>query len=512
MPYSSRHNWLIALAAVSVLLACNRSKADLARESGALDGADAGQPAEATNKGKIPLTTGSAEARKLYDEGLVRFDQLRFHDAREKFLQAASKDPDFAMAHYQLALSSPSNKEALAHVKQAVAASGKASEGEQLAIRSLEAGFNADPAKSLEYAKEAVARYPEDERARQNLAFGYQGQQDYESAVSELKKAIEINPSFSTAYNSLGYAYRPLNRNAEAEEAFKKYIELVPDDPNPYDSYAELLMKMGRFDESIVQYRKALSIDPHFTNSHFGIASDLMYQGKHNQALAEADKIKSAGRNDADRRLAIFTRAVIYADQGNTAAALRELENQYAFDSKLGDPGQMGQDAQSMGILLVETGKPDQAAKRFQQALDVQVNSNLSSESKEDAKLAHHYDLGRVALAKNDLSGAKSHADQYMQGAEAKQNDFRIRQGHELYGTIALKEKNYREASKHLEQASQQDPYVVYNLALAYQGQGDEAKAKETFAQAAGANILPTLNYALIRGKAKQQAARQSTQ
>ena len=502
----TRRTWLIAWGMVSILAGCNRSKSDSAGESGAVSAEDSAKATGTAVRGKVPVTTKSEEAKRLYEQGLAVLDQLRFHDARQLFQQAAAKDSNFAMAHFQLALSSPSNKEALGHVSQAVALSGGASEGERLAIRGLEANFNAEPAKALEYAKEAVQKYPEDERARQTLAFSYSGRQEYDKAVDELNKAIEINPTFSPAYNSLGYAYRPLNKNAEAEQAFKKYIELVPDDPNPYDSYAELLMKTGRFDESIVQYRKALTIDPHFTNSYYGIAGNLMYQGKHAQALAEAQKLANAARNDGDRRLALFTKALVYADQGKTDLALNEMEKQYALDSKIGDPAQRAQDVSGIGIILVEAGKPDQAQKRFQQALDLQLNSNLSSESKEDAQLAHHYNLGRVSLAKNDLATAKSHADQYLKGAEAKQNDFRIRQAHELAGQIAVKEKNFDQAISELEKANQQDPYVIYQMALAYAGKGDQAKAKEAYKQAAEMYILPTINYALIRVKAGKQA------
>jgi len=504
----TRHAWLIAWGAISILAGCNRPKTDTARETGAVSNEDSAKAtASATAaKGKVPVTTKSEEAKKLYDRGLTYSDQVRFHDARQVFQQAAAKDPEFAMAHYQLALTSPSNKEALAHLNQAVALAGKASEGERLAILSLQAGFNADPAKSLEYSKEAVQKYPEDERARQALAFAYQGQQEYQKAIDELNKAIELNPNFSTAYNSLGYAYRPLNKNAEAEQAFKKYIELVPNDPNPYDSYAELLMKTGRFDESIAQYRKALSIDPHFTNSYYAIAGDLMYQGKYPQALAEAQKLSSAARNDGDRRLVFFTRTLVYADQGKTDLALNEMEKQYAFDSKLGDPAQMAQDLDGIGIILVETGRPDQAQKKFQQSLDIQTKSDLSPETKEDANLAHHYHLGRVALAKNDLATAKSEAAEYLKGAEAKANDFRIRQGHELAGMIAIKEKNFDQATSELEKANQQDPYVVYQIAVAYAGKGDQAKAQESYKKAAEMYILPTINYALIRVKAAKQA------
>ena len=497
--------WLTVCGVVSILVGCNRTKSDTARESGAASSEDSGKVSSGVSA-KVPVTTKSEEARKLYDEGQALFDQLRFHDAHQKFQQAAAKDPEFAMAHFQLALTSPSNKEFQEHTKQAVALAGKASEGERLAILGLQAGLNADPAKSLEYAKEAVAKYPGDERARLTLALGYSGRQDDEKAIEELNKAIEINPNFSPAYNILGYAYRPLNKNAEAEQAFKKYIELVPNDPNPYDSYAELLMKTGRFDESIAQYRKALSIDPHFTNSHYGIAGNLMYQGKHAQAIAEAQKLADAARNHGDRRLALFTKALVYADQGRTDLALNEMEKQYALDSKIGDPAQMAQDVDGIGIILVEAGRPDQAQKRFQQALELQVNSSLSPEAKEDAKLAHHYNLGRVAVAKNDLAAAKSHAAEYLKGAEARQNDFRIREAHQLAGLIAVKEKNFDQAISVLENANQQDPFVIYQVAVAHAGKGDQAKAQETYKQAAEMYILPTINYALIRAKARKQA------
>jgi tetratricopeptide (TPR) repeat protein len=271
-------------------------------------------------------------------------------------------------------------------------------------------------------------------------------------------------------------------------------------------------MKTGRFDESITQYRKALSIDPNFSNSHYGIAANLMFQGKHPEAIAEAQKLADAARNDGDRRLALFIKSVVYADQGKTDKAIGEIEKEYALDSKIGDPSQMAADANAIGIILVETGKPDQAQRRFQQALDLQVNSSMSPEAKEDAKLAHHYNLGRVALAKNDPATAKVHAVEYLKGSEAKQNSIRIQQAHELAGSVALKEKNFDQAINELEQANQQDPYVVYLLALGEGAKdGNGKKAGERFTQAAESYTLPTLNYALIRAKAKQSAAKSTS-
>ena len=488
--------WLTACGVVSILAGCNRPKANSARESGAVtEDSTVGAGTGTAAKGKVPISTKSEEGRTLYSRGLELADQVRAHDARQLFEQAAAKDPTFAMAHYQLALNSPTSKEFWVHLNQAVALSDKASEGERLTILALQAGANGDPAKSKDYSEDLVAKYPQDERAHLALAFTYTGEQDYQKAIDELKKAVAIAPDFSPAYNALGYAYRPLGNNAEAEKAFKKYIELVPNDPNPYDSYAELLMKTGRFDESIAQYRKALSIDPHFTNSYYGIASDLMFQNKHDQALAEAQKLNGAARNDADRRLAMFTKTVVYVDQGKTSLALQEMQKQYALGAKINDTSAMAGDAVSIGDILLNSGNPDEAHKRYDQALSLLVKSSLSEEVKEDAKLAHHYDLGRCALAKNDIGTAKSEATAYLNGAKDKQNDFRIRQAHELVGMIAIKEKKFDDAIAELDQANRQDPYIVYAVALAYQGKGDQAKAKASFQQAAEMYTLPGLRY-----------------
>jgi tetratricopeptide (TPR) repeat protein len=265
-------------------------------------------------------------------------------------------------------------------------------------------------------------------------------------------------------------------------------------------------MKTGRFDESIAQYRKALSIDRHFVISHFGVAANLMYQGKHDQAIAEAGKLNAAAQNDADRRFALFTRALVYTDQGKTDAALKEIEKQYALAAKIGDTSTMSGDAETMGDILLSAGRPDQARSRFEQALDLVAKSSRSQEVKDDAALAHHYNIGRVALAKKDLATAKTEAAAYLEGATAKDNEFRTREAHKLAGKIAIHEKNYDQAISELAQANQLDPSVLYATGLAHQGKGDQAKAREFFRQAAELYTLPTMNHAFVRTKARKAA------
>jgi tetratricopeptide (TPR) repeat protein len=451
---------------------------------------------------EVPVTTSSDEARTFYQRGRVLADQLRAHDARQQFEQAVAKDSGFALAHYELALNSGSPRESVAQLDRAVALSSKASEGERLMILALQAGNTGDSKKALELSQQLVDKYPRDPRAQTLLGQAYAGQQEFGKAVSQLAKATELDSTYAPAWNLLGYAYMPQGKYTDAEAAFKKYIALVPNDPNPYDSYGEMLMRTGRYDESIAQYRKALAVDPHFSSSYIGIASNLMFQGKHDAAAAQAQKLYDGARDSADRRTATLSRAVTYVDQGNTARAMGALEKLYAFDAGVGDTTAMSFDADQMGTVLLGGMRPDEAAKRYRQSLDLIEGSGLSAGLKQNAKLTDHYNLARVAIAKGDTATANAEARQYVTGAEATHDVRRIRTGHELTGLIALRDKAFDKAADELGQADQQDPYVLYALATAYQGKGDAAKTTEFAKRAADMNTLPTIRYALVRAKA----------
>jgi len=494
----------LTVAALVVLLAgCDVGKSGTESASATVTDSAA---ATAVSSGAVPISSASDEARRLYLAGRTLSEQLRAHDGRQLFEQAAAQDPAFAMAHYQLAANSATAKDFFAHLKDASALADHASEGERLMILALEAGSNANPAKQLAYQQELVAKYPNDERARFLLGGGWFGQQEYAKAIEQYQKAIELNPSYSPAYNILGYAYRAVEKYPEAEAAFRKYIDLIPGDPNPYDSYAELLMKTGRFDESIAQYRKALSVNENFTPSKVGIATNLMLQGRHADGAREMDALYRAARDDADRRNALFTKGVIFVDAGKTDAALAEIEKEYRLDAKLGDSANMSGDAQLLGNILLDAGRTDAAAKQFRQALDVVEKSSLSGEVKQDTRLAGQYNDARIALAKGELPKAKTAAQAYEGGAVARKNTFRVRQAHELMGSIAMAEKQYDAALAHFAQANQQNPQVLYRTALAHQAKGNTARAKELAARAANANVLPLVSYAFVREKAKKMS------
>ena len=490
----------------SLLIVLTLVAASVIALSGCAKVEDGKSPLAANNpnsaEGKIPVTTASEEARKEFVQGRDLQEKLLIQDSIQHFDKAISLDPNFASAELNRANVSPTGKEFFDHLKKAVALADKASNGEKLLILGTEAGANGNAAKQKELLEQLVAAYPNDERAHFNLGGYYFGQQDMTQAIEHYKKATELAPTYSTAFNILGYAYRQNVDYANAEAAFKKYIELIPNDPNPYDSLAELLLKMGRFDESITQYRKALAIDPNFINSYQGIAAALMYQGKPDEATAELQKITDKARSDAERRTALFALTVVDADSGKLDAALAEVDKQYALGEKTNDVAGMTGDLQLKGNILLEMGKPDDAKAAFERIVKMTDDSTLSQEIKDNAKLFHHYNLTRVALAKKDMATAKSEAESFNKGTASLKNPFQTKQAHELLGMIALEAKDYDAALTELQQSNQQNPYDLYRICQAYQGKGDAAKAKEFCTKAAAFNSLPQLNLAFIRTKA----------
>jgi tetratricopeptide (TPR) repeat protein len=453
--------------------------------------------------GKMPITTGSDRALEYYLEGRDLAEKLRGQESIEHFERAAAEDPDFAMAYLNLALVSPTPKGFFDNLAKAGALVDKVSDGERLYIQGVEAGSRGLIMEQRDLYMRLVEAYPDDERAHNLLGNNYFGQQEYAAAIGEYEKATAIAPDFSQPYNQLGYAYRFLEDYAEAETAFRKYIELIPDDPNPYDSYAELLMKMGRFEESIEHYRKALEVDPNFIASSIGIATDLNLLGRHEEARDRLAKAYAIARNDGERRAALFATAVSYVDEGDMAAAMAEIEKQYALAENLNDAPAMSGDLVIAGNVLLEWGRYDEALDRFRRAVEVIKASDLDQGVKDNTQLNLLYNSGRVDIRKGDLAAAGTKADRYLEGVEAIRNPNQIRLAHELAGMIALEEEDYAGAIAELEQASQQNPYNLYRLALAYEGMGEGARAMEFFEKAARYNALNSLNYAFIRTRAE---------
>lgn len=467
-----------------------------------------GQPTGETSpespaaSGKIPITTSSEEARDLYLQGRDLTEKLRFTEAHDYFVRAVQKDPSFALAWVGAANTADTANEFFHAMKKAVEAAASASEGEKLLVMGLDAGMRGDPEGQENSYTKLVELYPNDERAQNQLGAWYFGRQEYEAAVAHYLKATEINPEFSTPYNQLGYAYRFLGNYAEAEKAFTRYIELIPDEPNPYDSYAELLLKLGRHEESIENYRKALEHDPAFAASYVGIALNQVLMDKPDEARKTLGELAAKARTSAERRQAHTWTAATWLFEGQTDKALEEVQAMYSIAEADSDPSTMSGDLDTMGTILLEAGKPDEAADKYSGAEAMMEGADVPQEVKDQRRRFGIYLDARVALAKNDLERAATDVDEYGREAMLGGRPFEMRLASELSGCLALARKDATAAVEDLAEANQQSPRVLLLLAEAWKMKGDMSKAKEYCQKAADFNA-PNFQFALVRNKAR---------
>ncbi|MCL5029337.1 MAG: tetratricopeptide repeat protein [Bacteroidetes bacterium] len=459
---------------------------------------------KAQNEEKVPITTTSETARENFIKARDLTEKLRTRESLEYYQKAIDEDPNFAMAYLMRAQYRNTSQESFDDLNKAISLSDKVSEGERLMILGAEASVNANITKEHEYYQKLVSLFPNDERAISLLGISYYTHQDYPKAIEQFKKATDIVPSYSAPYNMLGYSYMLTDNYTEAEKAFKKYIELIPDEPNPYDSYAELLLKMGKYDQSIENYQKALSLNPDFISSYIGLSADYMYKGNYNEARNRLQKMYDVSKTDNDRITALYYKAVTYADENKFVLAINEFEKSYSLAEKNKDAYLMGVALDNKGDILFESSKYNDALANYKKSIDLFNSSSATQELKDNLKLGHLFNEGRVALMKKDFKTAASKSDEFMEGVKAINNANQIKQANSLKALIALEQKKADECISALNEANMQNPYNLYMMGKAHHLKGDTEKAKEHYNKAINFNQIPSLNSSFARLKANK--------
>ncbi|MBV9608263.1 MAG: hypothetical protein JO187_01800, partial [Acidobacteria bacterium] len=82
----------------------------------------------------VPITTSSPEARRLFDTGIVHYENLHTDTALQSWRAATKADPNFAIAHLFLSYISPDPAEQVSERARAKALAPQVTRGEQLMI------------------------------------------------------------------------------------------------------------------------------------------------------------------------------------------------------------------------------------------------------------------------------------------------------------------------------------------------------------------------------------------
>jgi TolB-like protein/Tfp pilus assembly protein PilF/tRNA A-37 threonylcarbamoyl transferase component Bud32 len=213
------------------------------------------------------------EARQLYTAG--RYYSTRrtaegLRQAIERFERAVELDPEFALAHAELA-----DCYALMNWYIEPPPAGAWERAKESALRAVEADPN----------------MPEGHASLGFVKLHYD--RDWIAAERELRRAIQLKPSNQVAHRWYAYRLSAMGRHDEAYAEIERARQISPQSAVIATAVANVLFLAGKFDDAVRQCRKALELDPGAVAAHTILRWAYELKGMHNEALAAFEQERS---------------------------------------------------------------------------------------------------------------------------------------------------------------------------------------------------------------------------
>lgn len=132
-----------------------------------------------------------------------------------------------------------------------------------------------------------------DRRARlhMELASGYFGRGQANTALDEVKKVIAVRPEMPEAYNLRGLIYASMGQPERAEESFQQALKLNPADADSMHNLGWFLCQEQRYAEAAAQFDRAMA-QPRYRDVPRTLLAKGLCQARAGQ-LPEADRTLS---------------------------------------------------------------------------------------------------------------------------------------------------------------------------------------------------------------------------
>jgi tetratricopeptide (TPR) repeat protein len=334
-----------------------------------------------------------------------------------------------------------------------------------------------DYQKAVKHYEEALTLAPENAVYHSNLALAYQGLRDGTRSIEAWKKALEHDPENADyrhqLNNAQGNDYLVKGDYQEAVKHYEEALTLAPENAVYYSNLALAYQGLRDGTRSIEAWNKALRLDPenadyrHQLNNAQG--NDYLVKGDYQEAVKHYEvALALAPKN-----------AVYHANLALAYLGLREEEQAAgAWKKALDlDPENIGyrhqmNNVQGNGYLF--KGDFQNAVKHYKEALALAPDNAV-----------YHANL---ALAYQGLKDWASANDAWKKALELEPENADYRhQLNNAQGNDYLFKGDYQNAVKHYEEGIALAPgNAVYhgNLALAYQGLGQQAHAVDAWKKA----------------------------
>lgn len=426
---------------------------------------------------RLPVTTSSPEAARLFEEGLrLRYD-YHTDGALSKWREATMKDPNFAQAWTYIVWFGLNPAEVRMAAEKAQLASQNIPPGEKLLVKWVLQTNDGHFLHAIAAMNDLLATYPRDARLNYEAGLWLQSQGDYEGAVKFTRRALEIDPNFAGALNTLGYDFAFMHQYDQAIPYLKRYAEVEPNDPNPLDSLAEILQQAGRLEESLAEYREALKLDPRFYHSQNGLGDVYALLGNQDRARQEYARALPMAQAPADKLDCQIQSAISYAREGNVKQARAELDVLLARAAKLKLNAYQSSIHQYLALLAESHAAAFEHLDQSEATL--KMPSRMSGKAR-NGQLARTLEIrARLAAEAGNFATAQAAVDRLQKMAQATRSSIVERAYHGAYGSLLTAQAKVSAAIEELKE-DPENAFSMAKLAELEAASGDAQAAAET--------------------------------
>ena len=289
---------------------------------------------------------------------------------------------------------------------------------------------------------------------------------------------------------------------------------LVAQQAPPPDAGSDLIreaqqkMREGQEEDAVALARRAVAAAPrsYQANNQLGALLDLA--GHYKEARDAFAKAAEAAPTPENKARALRAIAISYGFEQDCSGAAKYEEPLYRQYLAAGDFYNAGEVANELARLCLDAGKIDEAERWYRAGTDAgRREPGIKDERKDLWQFRLEHALARIAAKR----GNKAEAAQHVDAARALLDRGNMPAQQKEYfpyleGYVALAGGDYQGALRKLEQANQNDVYVLGLTAQAYEGLGQIDKAVEYYRKVMASTIHnPTA--AAARPLARQKLA-----
>ncbi len=248
-----------------------------------------------------PVTTTSAEAQALYDQGVAYLHSYVWIEAARSFRQALRLDPKLALAHLGLsrvatALEDKAAARSELERAEALVAGTTPREKRRVALRRVQLDALEDLPSVVKHAAykkaldEALSRDMSDVELwllrgnTEEASAAGRGQRGGASSVAFYERALAVSPDHFAAHHYLVHSHEMIGRIDDALRHGEAYVRLAPAIPHAHHMWAHDLRRVGRTQDAIAEFRKANALEIAYYAAE-GIPAELDWHHQHNLDL-----------------------------------------------------------------------------------------------------------------------------------------------------------------------------------------------------------------------------------